>query len=171
MGDILKPSTGLAAIAIALAWLLPVHGETLMDKAEQSKTLSIAGDDPAMKAAFAKAQATLDGFIDVLDNKRPGIEQPTVKVPITDQGQTEFFWIIDVGHDGNKFTGTIDNQPEFVHSVVDGQKFSFDRSEIADWGYFENGELKGNFTTCVLLSREDPQEVKELEARVHLTCP
>jgi uncharacterized protein YegJ (DUF2314 family) len=72
---------------------------------------------------------------------------------------------------GHRHSGRPKGDPEFVRNVVDGQKIGVDRGEIADWGYFENGELRGNFTTCVLLWREDPQEVKELEARVHLTCP
>jgi hypothetical protein len=30
--------------------------------------------------------------------------------------------------------------------------------------------MQGNFTTCVLLSREDPAEAQELKDQIGLTC-
>jgi uncharacterized protein YegJ (DUF2314 family) len=169
-GIVMRP-TCLVLLGLVIAWLQPAQAETLTEKAERSGTLSVPESDPAMNSAFAKARQTLPGFIAALDEKAAGVEMFTVKVPITDKDQTEYFWISDVRHNGDTFSGTISNEPEMVQNVVNGQAISFDKSKIADWGYYENGELKGNFTTCVLLSQQDPQEAKDLEERIHLTCP
>ncbi|WP_413993540.1 YegJ family protein [Labrys okinawensis] len=159
-----------AVLGLALALLSPAHGETLIGKAEQGKTQSIAHDDPAMNAAFAKAQQTLGQFLDAFEAKAPGTGSFLVKIPISDGDKREYFWVNELTRTGNQFSGRIKNRPEVVQNIQYGQLVTFPRSRIRDWMYVDHGKTLGNFTTCVLLSREDPAQAQELMNQMKLTC-
>jgi uncharacterized protein YegJ (DUF2314 family) len=51
-----------------------------------------------------------------------------------------------------------------------GDTITFDEEQIVDWGYIENGRLKGNYTLCVLLKREPRKEAQALIARYSMDC-
>jgi uncharacterized protein YegJ (DUF2314 family) len=149
----------------------PAHAETLAQKANRDGVLFAKKGDAEMNAAFAKAQSTLPTFIEALDGKIPAARGFTVKIPVTGDGQTEYFWVNEISHKGNQFTGRINNRPELVGNVTFGQKLTFQSARIRDWGYYFDGKLQGNFTTCVLLGRENAQEAEELKEQIGLSCP
>jgi uncharacterized protein YegJ (DUF2314 family) len=157
-------------MGLGLLCLAPAQAETLLQKSKRDATLDIATSDPQMKAAFARAQKTLATFLDALDGKVPGAGDFAVKIPVVDGAKTEYFWVNEIAHKGNIFSGKINNRPETVHNVEFGQTISFPRTQIRDWGYTKNGRMQGNFSTCVLLSREDPAEAQELKDQIGLTC-
>lgn len=159
---------GLAGLACLT--LSPAFAETVTQKAGRDGIFKAKDDDPAMKAAFAKAQETLPGFIEALDGKIDGASDFAVKVPIVQGIQTEYFWLNELSHRGDRFTGKINNRPELVGNVTFGQQLTFLRSRIRDWGYYRDGKLQGHFTTCVLLAKEDPREAQELKDQIGLTC-
>lgn len=158
------------ALALAMTSLAPSQAETVLQKANRDGIFNIAKGDPEMTAAFAKAQQTLDDFLVAFDSQKPGTRSFLVKIPIVDRGKTEFFWINELTRKGNQFSGKINNRPETVQNVQYGQPISFPRSRIRDWSYVDGGKLQGNFTTCVLLGREDPAQAQELKDQMGLTC-
>jgi uncharacterized protein YegJ (DUF2314 family) len=160
----------LAAAGLALFGLSAAFAETVTQKALSDTTLRARDDDPAMKAAFAKAQESLPDFIEALDGKIGGASNFAVKVPINQGNQTEYFWLNEISHRGDRFTGKINNRPELVGNVTFGQQLTFLKSRIRDWGYYRDGKLQGNFTTCVLLAKENREEAQELKERIGLTC-
>lgn len=160
----------LAVTGLAFLGLSAASAETVTQKAGRDGTLKARDDDPAMKAAFAKAQDSLPDFIDALDGKVTGASDFAVKVPIVQGVQTEYFWLNEVSHRGDRFTGKINNRPELVGNVTFGQQLTFVRSRIRDWGYYRDGKLQGNFTTCALLAKEDPREAQELKDQIGLIC-
>ncbi len=157
------------AIVVALVFA-PAHAETLKQKANRDGLLFARKGDPQMNAAFAKAQQTLPAFVEALDGGLAGATAFAVKVPVTDGGRTEYFWINGLSHRGNQFTGTINNRPEMVRNVQFGQQITFSGNRIRDWGYYLDGKLQGNFTTCVLLSHKDPAQAQELKDQIGLLC-
>ncbi len=159
-----------ALTVVAAFVLLPAQAETVMQKANRDGLLFAKKGDVRMKEAFAKAQQTLPGFIAALDGEVAGAETFSVKIPITDNGQTEYFWVNDLSHKDNQLSGGINNRPEIVHNVEFGQQISFPGKRVRDWGYYLAGKLQGNFSTCVLLAQEDAAEAQELKDQIGLSC-
>jgi uncharacterized protein YegJ (DUF2314 family) len=162
----------VAAIAAALlaASALPAFAETVAQKAKRDGVFTIAKRDAEMNAAFAKAQQSLGQFLDAFQAQTPGTGSFSVKIPISEGAKREYFWVNDLVRKGNQFTGRINNRPEVVQTVEYGQTISFPRSRISDWMYVDHGRMLGNFTTCVLLGREDPAQAQELMTQLGLSC-
>jgi uncharacterized protein YegJ (DUF2314 family) len=132
----------------------------------------VVADDPAMLKAFAKAAATLDGFLAHLAAKDPGLAEPVLKVKIADGNAVEYFWVVDIQKVPAGFSGTINNDPELVSNVHNGQAITFERSQIYDWSYQDakTGRMVGNFTACALLKHKPAQEAAEFKRTYHLQC-
>lgn len=149
---------------------LSAPAETALQKANRGGVFDIARGDKEMDAAFAKAQQTLGQFLDAFQAQAPGTGNFSAKIPISDGDKREYFWVNELTRTGNQFSGRINNRPEVVQTVQYGQLVTFPRSRIRDWMYVDHGKTLGNFTTCVLLSREDPAQAQELMDQMKLTC-
>jgi len=51
-----------------------------------------------------------------------------------------------------------------------GQTITFDQSEIVDWIYVDDGDMKGNYTACALLKSAPAEEAEEFKRRFRLNC-
>jgi uncharacterized protein YegJ (DUF2314 family) len=136
--------------------------------------VSVPSGDAAMEAAFAKARATLDGFIALLDAPPPDTRTYSVKIRISDPARDaiECFWVSRLKRDGDGFSGRIDNTPRSVGTVRLGQVVQFSRAEIYDWLYLDvtNRRMMGNFTLCALLAREKPEAAAAVRRETGLVC-
>jgi uncharacterized protein YegJ (DUF2314 family) len=172
----------LARLIAAALSLVPLCGiasaQTALDRARQDKTVSVPTGNAAMEAAFAKARATLDDFLALLDKPPPNTDVYTVKLRIVDPGNraVEYFWVGDLIRNGDGFSGRIDNTPRSVTNVRQGQVVRFTRAEIYDWMFvdhnFINGKRRmvGNFTLCAILTREKPEEAAAVKRETGLVC-
>ncbi len=115
-----------------------------------------AFDQDEMDRAMARAKSEVDNFISIL-KKREGYDF-SVKVGITDQGETEFFWVVDVNYLNGVFEGVIDNEPGVVSNVRIGQKWRVPKDEIADWSFKRDGKIHGNYTMRPLLKTLPKEE-------------
>ncbi len=113
----------------------------------------VSSKDPEMNAAIKKARASLDGFWAKLANPAAGETDFSLKVAIKDGKKVEHFWVIGVKRDGDKISGTINNEPELVKSVTFGEHYEFTEEVISDWLYRRNGKMVGNETMRPLLKR------------------
>jgi uncharacterized protein YegJ (DUF2314 family) len=126
---------------------------------KKSDTLIDTGyDEEEMEAAIARARTEVDSFIAEL--RRPTGESHAVKVPITDQGDTEHFWLIDVSYSDGEFAGTINNDPGMVSNVRIGDKRKVKKSEISDWMFMRDGKMYGNYTLRPLLEAMPTDEAE-----------
>ncbi|MFO1169610.1 MAG: DUF2314 domain-containing protein [Hyphomicrobiaceae bacterium] len=146
-------ASGLVAVLLSLS---PVAAE--------DKIINVPNSDQTMVAAIAHAQETLDGFLALVDNPPAGIERFSLKVAITDGGQTEHFWITPFHREGTEFAGTISNTPELVGNVTEGQEYRFPRADISDWGYMQEGKLHGYYTLRALLPYMAEAEAAQYKA-------
>ena len=163
--------------AVVLALLLAACGDrpaapTPLERAARDEVVRVAAEDPAMRAAIARAQGSLDGFLALLDAAPPHVEHAAVKVGIRDGADTEYFWLGEVRRDGEGFVGTLDNAPRLVRTVRAGQRYRFTRADIVDWLYYDRRENRmiGNFTGCALLAREPPAQAAEFRRAYRLRC-
>jgi uncharacterized protein YegJ (DUF2314 family) len=132
----------------------------------------VKADDPAMLRAFAKANRTLDAFLIRLAAKDPTLTDPALKVKLVDGEAVEFFWVISPSATAHGYSGTINNDPDLVKNVRNGQLISFSRSDIYDWTYHDpnSGKTFGNFTACALLTHEPAADAAEFRKTYGLDC-
>jgi len=167
---------GLTALSMGLA-----HAESAttakpaaaQKKAEtKQEVLEIDDQDPAMKAAFKKAQATLDDFLKVHAVDNPDINSPTVRVKLSEGKVTEYVWLHPFEKDGNGFKGTVNGAPSLLKKITLGSTVKFQRKDIVDWTYYElkARRMHGNFTTCAQLVKAPAAEVEALKKAYGLDC-
>jgi uncharacterized protein YegJ (DUF2314 family) len=159
-------------LIVALAALASggARAETLLERAERDGIAYVAKDDAEMAAAMRKAREGLPEFLKLARSPRPTMRAFAVKVAITEGDETEFFWIAPFTQLKNEFSGEINNTPQLVKKVKLGQTITFKEDEIVDWLYQDRGRMRGNFTACVLLKREPPEEAEEFRKELGLRC-
>ncbi len=119
-------------------------------------------DQQEMDAAIARARSEVDSFITEM-SKGNGTDF-AVKVPITDNDETEHFWLTDVVYRNGKFEGLIGNEPDIVSYVKMGQKWSVKKAEISDWLFMRDGKMYGNYTIRPLLKTMSDEEAAKIRS-------
>ena len=135
-------------------------------KQSVDKVTYVDEDDPQMNAAIEKARSSVNKFIAALQSPKAGRSDFSVKMAFTDRNGTEHMWLSPVSYDGNKFHGTVNNEPETVKNVRMGKKVTVEPSKISDWMYVEKGKLVGGYTLRVLRDKMSPKERAEFDRSV-----
>ena len=163
-------TTGILALWLSMSACS--DDRSLVQKSREDDVTSVADDDPAMLAAFEQARKTLDGFLKLAASPAPGTEAYGLKVAVSDDGGTEYFWVTPFTVEGNSFSGRINNTPRVVSNVEEGELIKFDRSKVVDWVYQDTkrNRMYGNFTACALLTHEDPADAAAFKAEYGLRC-
>lgn len=167
---------GLTALSMGLAHAEPTGDAktaTAPKKAEEKQAVvEINDQDPAMKAAFKKAQASLDGFLKIHAANDPDSNSPTVRVKLSEGKVTEYVWLHPFEKDGNDFKGTVNSAPSLLKKISLGSTVKFQRKDIVDWTYYElkARRMHGNFTTCAQLAKAPAAEVEALKKAYGLDC-
>jgi uncharacterized protein YegJ (DUF2314 family) len=166
------PASLLATCALLFLDAGLAVAQSALERARRDETVSMSDNDPAMRAAFAKARAGLDGFLALLDKPPPGTRLFAVKLLVRDGERGEYFWVTDLARRGDRFTGQINNTPRSVTTVREGQVMTFDRGEIRDWMYVDDRRQRmvGNFTLCALLTRESLKSAEQMKRATGLVC-
>lgn len=146
--------------------------QSITERAEKDQMFNVPGEEPAMRQAMERAQATLDDFLIRAKHPAEGTSAYALKVAIREGRDTEYFWVNEFSWSDGSFTGRINNEPRLVKSVKLGELYKFTRSQIVDWTYIDekSGRTLGNFTACARLSMEPPTPADEFERRRGLAC-
>ena len=130
---------------------------------KRDTVINVAGDDPEMLAAIAKARGTLPDFWKVFDKPEHGESGFSLKVKITDKRGTEHFWVEDLQKHDGKIMGTIDNDPEIVASVKLGDRIEVPEADVSDWLYMRDDKMVGNETLRPLFKKMPENEARKLK--------
>ena len=162
----------LFAACLSSGLPVSVAAQTLSEKAAQDRLVYMADAEPAMRAAFDKASASLDEFIARARQAPAGAGSFAVKVGIRDGRDTEYMWLNDLHFTGDRLSGRINNQPRMVGTVEYGQTYDFAREQVVDWTYRDekSGRMMGNFTACALLTKEPPARAESFKRQYGLSC-
>ena len=146
--------------------------QSITERAEKDQTINMESEEPAMRQAMEKAQATLDDFLVKAKQPAAGTSAYALKVAIREGRDTEYFWVNEFTWADSSFTGRINNEPRVVMNLKVGQIYKFTRSQIVDWTYIDEKAQRtfGNFTACALLSKEPPAQAEEFKRRHGLVC-
>jgi uncharacterized protein YegJ (DUF2314 family) len=140
----------------------PAPGATSAPAAPD-KVVQVSAEDARMNAAITKARSTVDTFINALKAHRPDQTDFAVKAAFTDGDKTEHMWIGSVSFDGTNFRGTVQNEPEMVKSVKEGQEVTVAPAQISDWMYAEKKKLVGGQTVRAVRDGLAPAERAEFD--------
>lgn len=169
----LRLIAGVSVLLLLNAGVAQAQGG-VMDRARRDEIVNVPADDPAMEAAFAKARATLDGFLALLAAPPANTSVYSVKIRVVDPAnrEVEYFWLSDLRRDGDRLSGRIDNTPRSVTNVRQGEVMRVTRGEIYDWMYRDDARrrMMGNFTLCAILSHEKPSEAAAVKRQFGLVC-
>lgn len=139
-------------------------------QAVDDQVVMIHSEDAEMNAAIARAQRTLDDFIRIKANPPKGASGFKLKVRITDPHGTEHMWVTPFKKTTHGFVGILADEPEIVRNVVNGQRITFTKEEISDWGYVLNGRQKGSFTVCVVFKHMPREQVQQYRDQYSFEC-
>jgi uncharacterized protein YegJ (DUF2314 family) len=143
---------------------------------------SIAPGDPAMAKAHEKSERELDGFLEKLRNPPPGTENYSVKLGFADRAEgvalttdemtqnVEYMWVYQIKASGDHFTALLGDTPEYVHNIKPDDRVEFEKSDIFDWLYIENGKMKGNYTACPLLLAGPKEQLEQYREILGIAC-
>jgi uncharacterized protein YegJ (DUF2314 family) len=165
--------SGLIALSTGLA-----HADTAVQKKaekkveEKQEVVELNDQDPAMKAAFKKAQGSLDAFLKIHTANDPNIDVESVRVRVTEGKVTEYVWVHPFEKTETGYKGKANSVPSKLKKLTVGGELSFKRDDIVDWTYFEikARRMHGNFTTCVQLAKAPAAEVEALKKSYGLDC-
>jgi uncharacterized protein YegJ (DUF2314 family) len=150
----------MPVIAIVLIAFLSLLGGC----SKQDKAVKVEKDDPEMVAAIARARETLPQFWQAFEKHERGESKFALKVKITDKRGTEHFWATDIARQDDKIMGTIDNDPNIVRSVKQGDRIEISEADISDWLYMREGKMVGNETLKPLLKGMPAAEAEHLKS-------
>lgn len=134
---------------------------TKVDLRDEEPITEVSANDSEMSAAIAKARSTLPAFYARLKHPGPGETDFSLKVKFTEGEDTEHIWVSELQGPPGKMTGTINDTPEYVHSLKLGQRVPIPGDKISDWLYILNGKMVGNATLRALFKTMTPDQVKE----------
>ena len=125
--------------------------------------VGVPAENRQMNAAIDQARATLPQFFQAMANPRPNQQSFLVKVEFRRGPEVEHIWVADLDFTGKTPRGVIANEPR-IKGIRFMEQVSFDRADISDWMYLEDGRLVGGYTTRVIRDRMSPEERKEFDA-------
>jgi uncharacterized protein YegJ (DUF2314 family) len=123
----------------------------------------VSDNDKQMDRAVQNAQETLGFFIAALKAKKNGDTVFEIKKGFVDGDKVEHLWIRKVRYDGKNFHGQVDNHPEEVNDVHQGQHVTVAPGDVDDWMFLKDGKLIGGYTTRVLYARLSPEDKAEFD--------
>lgn len=134
------------------------------------QTVLVKNEDPEMAQAITTAQRTLDEFLNIAARPPAGASGFKLKVKLQDGQQSEHMWVTPFRVMPDGFLGILANDPNYIKNVKLGQRISFTRSEVSDWGYVQDGRQKGSFTVCVVLKHLPKTEAQRYRTDYGFDC-
>jgi uncharacterized protein YegJ (DUF2314 family) len=121
-----------------------------------------------MKAAIAKARATLPAFWASYEAPKPSETDHSLKVRFSTPRNTgEHIWIADVKRLTNgSYSGRLANRPQNLPGKREGDLVEFKDSDISDWTFTRNGKIVGGETIKLLLKTMPKADAEALRARM-----
>jgi uncharacterized protein YegJ (DUF2314 family) len=148
-----------------------------MSDSKPSKVYMFEGADPEMQRAYSQARATFRYFWREVawDRRRiiPALNLACVKASFSDgepathgdeAPEVEHMWLSDIDFDGECVSGVLQNTPNWLKSIKQGDSVRIPLHEIEDWMYALDDEVFGAYTVNLMRSRMGRQERNEHDA-------
>ena len=169
----LAAACGLAlTLSSALSFAAAPAAPAASAEQQGVETLDYDPADPGIQAAVKEARKTLPGFLKLTTTPASNIAMVAVKVEIRQGKEREYIWVTPFKVEGSGYKGQVNDIPRRVRTVKTGEFIAFTREDIVDWAYMDTHarQLRGNYTTCVLLKRGPASEREQLKRSYGLDC-
>ena len=135
------------------------------NKTKSEEVYDVDANDEGMNAAIQKARKTFTEFEKAIKSKNPNFKNFTFKKAFPSDFGDEHIWIMYVmpNPKKNNYAGIIGNEPQMTKKVKFEDVVEVSKDEITDWMYYDNGKLRGAYTTKLLRSRMSPEERKAFD--------
>lgn len=157
LGDERRPASGLQRMIRATCVAAGAMLLAATSLRAQAPT-AYRGGDPQMDSAVARAQATVQTFLDLLRRPSPGRTFAAVKIRFATDSTAEDIWLDNTGFNGRVITGTLDDDATTVANVKQGDAVSVRPEEVSDWMVVTGGRLCGGYTERVNATRRTAEE-------------
>lgn len=129
-------------------------------------------DDLELQGAFEEAQTRLNYFFKTANNPPQDTQGFSVKIALSDESNTEYFWVYPFSETTDGFSGKIIAEAKIINNVIKDQIVQFTRGQIVDWTFEDKATKKmhGNFTACVELLRVAPENSEQFQKLYGLDC-
>jgi uncharacterized protein YegJ (DUF2314 family) len=174
--DKISPLLFASTLLITLLMAMPAKAQQAAAQpasaASEPKPVEISVNDPAIRAATRKAQATLNRFLPIAAKEDPNNQAVSLKVAIREGSKVEHIWITPFKVQGKRFSGRINDKPEVLTKVKQGDEWTFARKDIVDWMYYDTagGKMHGNYSTCAKLTKGPKEDIAEMKRMYGLDC-
>lgn len=149
-------------ITLILFCFISCKNTDKVERKDQPDIYNVKASDAEMNEAIEKAKQTLHDFNAALLN--PEIEVKSLKVKFQNQTDAEHLWLSNIVFKDGKYTGILDNEPEYFTEYKIGDTIDVDDKNISDWMYIKNGKLFGGYTIKVLRNRMSESEREQFDA-------
>lgn len=166
------PATSLAAAQAKTSPSAASAPASAASSSQDEGVVELDDRDPAVRAAFKKAQSTLDGFLKIASSQDPRYDIPAVRVTVTEGQRKEYVWLTPFSPEGKGFKGQINSIPSRLTKVTLGSTVRFERKDIVDWLYVDKSTkvMHGNFTTCAQLTKAPASDAAQMKKAYGLDC-
>lgn len=148
-------------VLISILCLAGCKESNKIERENEPTIYSVESEDEEMNTAILKANETLNDFNTGLSN--PNADSHALKIKFSNAKGIEHMWIGEIEFKDGKYSGILDNDPEYITEYKAGDKIDVDASKISDWMYLVNGKLFGGYTMRVLRDRMGEDERKQLD--------
>lgn len=138
----------------------PVSGGSQTDI--KDTVISYSTQDTAMNAAKATGRKTLPRFEKMWADRVAGTY--SVKIPLTQNGQTEHIWMQIDGFQEDMIIGRLANKPVNGTDYKMGQSMKVPKSDVEDWMVRNGDAIWGAYTARVMLASMPKEEAAALKA-------
>jgi len=137
-----------------------------MSSDNESLVVITSAENPAMAEAMTRARATFKYLWRELtwEYRRiiPALDFTAVKAAFRDPGDSnenvEHMWLSDIGFDGVTLSGTLQNSPNWLTSVQEGDAVTLTLEQLEDWMFVMDDHVHGGFTIQALRASMSPSE-------------
>jgi uncharacterized protein YegJ (DUF2314 family) len=143
----------LAIFASATTLVLTACSSAPKDDMGDSNLVFRKENDPELAKATQEARSHWSIFTTAFAARdKTGKDFFTVKAPISDNGETEYFWIDVDAVNANTVLGRYDSDGDTITTVHKGDKVTVKAVDVVDWEVSSGDRLKGDYSCLVLIA-------------------
>lgn len=119
--------------------------------------------DPAIESATQEARASFEKFRAAYRNcKAPNSDDFVVKFPVTENGNTEVFWLNVTSIEGDKISGTYNSDGVDIPSVHKNAPVTTMVNQIEDWKFDDGYTSIGGFS-CLVFAKDSIAQLNNID--------
>lgn len=164
LGYMIGAGVLMVAGGMFLAWSLDDRKVQASIDSPDENFVTLAADDEGMATALGQARATFDKFWTRVSTDPTGLDAISIKVAVPHANGSEHLWMTGCqSPDAQSFACIVSNEPVDVPLQI-GKRYDFQRADISDWMYRQNGLIHGGYSIRELLPTMPADQAKSMAA-------